>query len=200
MSLSYLDIEKQSVRRIWAVNKTSAKERRQLIFTVQKNNGAGNDIVFIPSTWIPIDLTGQIPKKHLLASSDFRKAISNGIIEILSEPEAASVLKQDGASVEKERISTQLMNINNVTQKEVLEEEGDSARDELESSAKIVQFVEDMKVSDEISALNSLRSMGTLELNELRFVRKAAKDSGYVKIRKYCALEIKRVKGEIDVK
>ena len=61
-----------------------------------------------------------------------------------------------------------------------------------------MQFVEDMKVSDEISSLNNIKSMGDLELQELRFVRSAAKDLAYSKVRKYCLLEIKRVKGEID--
>jgi hypothetical protein len=201
MSLSYLEIEKASVRRIWAINKTPAKSRRQLIFTVQKNSGSGVDVVFIPSTWIPIDLTGQIPKKTLLASSDFRKAIANGVIEILTEAEAAVLNKKEGATQEKERVSTQLMNSNAIVQRDIVEEDGeDDTRDELESSAKVVQFVEDMKISDEISSLNNLRSMGELEMQELRFVRQASKDLGYTKIRKYCNLEIKRLKGEIDAK
>jgi hypothetical protein len=198
VSLSYLDLQNPKINRIWAINKTPAKSRRQLIFTVQKNNGAGVDVVFIPTTWIPIDLTGQVPKKSLLQSSDFLKAVSNGVIEILSESEAASLNKKEGATQERERISMQLMNTNTVVQKDVVEDEDDSTKDELESSAKVVQFVEDMTVSDEISALNNLRSMGDLELQELRFVRKAAKEMSYTKVRKYCSLEIRRLKGEID--
>ncbi len=200
MPLSYLDLEKASLRRIWAVNKTSKNERRQLIFTVAKNSGQGQDVIFLPSTWIPIDLTGQITKKNLLDSSDFRKAVSAGIITILTEEEAATINAEEGASLERERIAAQLMNVNAITQRETIEEEEDSSRDELESSAKIVQFVEDMKLADEITSLNNLRSMGTLDIKELRFVRKAAKEMNYARIRKYCSLEMKKLKGEIDQK
>jgi hypothetical protein len=62
-------------------------------------------VVNVPSTWIPINLTTQVPRKALLDSTYFMEAVNKGLVEPISESDARKILSKDGAEEEVTRLA-----------------------------------------------------------------------------------------------
>lgn len=101
------EVEEANSKTVFVVNTTKKDKRGQVIFSVPKVNGVGDDAVTIPATWIPIELTEQVSKNQLFASSDFRKAVSRGLISLVDHKWATDVLKSREATEELERLQNQ---------------------------------------------------------------------------------------------
>ena len=106
----YLDIsqlESTDKGQVYVLN----SEKAQILISVPKINGNGSDLVKIPNTFIPLDLTTQVMKRQLMDSSEFRKTISKGLVKVVNPEYAAILLDTPEAKAEVTRINNELQAI-----------------------------------------------------------------------------------------
>lgn len=101
---------------IWVLNKTSVTEDKpgSVLFSV-KVDGDEQSII-IPSTWIPINLTDQVPADVLASSPNFRKVINSGRLTMHYAEDCIRFMQDKDAQAELNRIKevdNQLQNIIN---------------------------------------------------------------------------------------
>jgi hypothetical protein len=109
--LSLSDLNKmgpKSMAPIWVIN-TADQSRLaaagEIVIPIQQQNGQGDpDLVHIPQTWLPQEVTRIVPRKRLLNSTRFMRAINDGLISIISEEDAGRLLRQSGAKEETARL------------------------------------------------------------------------------------------------
>lgn len=100
-------LERSQSPSVWVMNITRGDARSIVHLTVPKLTGGGDDKVEIPVTSIPVNLTDQVPKRQLLASGNFRKAISRQFLRLISEEEAETLLSQPAAQKELNRLQSE---------------------------------------------------------------------------------------------
>lgn len=96
--------EEQEKGAVYVLNNTKPPEQGIVCFTVSKLNGAGVDDVIVPSTFIPIDLNEQVSRRQLRDSSEFKRAIKNRILILLTQEYGQELLKDEDAQKEMERL------------------------------------------------------------------------------------------------
>lgn len=101
--LNIHDLESKSVRHIWVVNKTAGENRSQIIFVIPTGQRQ-QELVQIPNTWIPVDLTEQVTKRQLMESTDFRRSLRNGLLDLISDEDAEEILATEDARAEMKRL------------------------------------------------------------------------------------------------
>ena len=80
--------EGDHTKAIWALNgsaNSAARQAGEVHIGIPKRNGTKVDDLFLPMTWLPIRITDQIPRAQLLESSEFRNAVNNGLLTLISE-------------------------------------------------------------------------------------------------------------------
>ena len=78
------------------------KSKGDFILNLRLDGSRITEAVPVPKTWIPIRLTAFTETKNLKASSDFRKAISAGILLLIDEEEAVKILSTNTGKKELE--------------------------------------------------------------------------------------------------
>lgn len=114
MSIKYLPIshfENQGTKAtgpIWCINtatESNLAAQGEVLLAIPKRNGNGQpDLLRIPMTWLPQEITRTIPRLQLLSSTEFRTAVSNQLISLISEDTAHRLLSQSGAKEEQGRL------------------------------------------------------------------------------------------------
>lgn len=109
LPLSYFDKKKNSKNPIWCLNTADQNEDvkvvGEIMVSIPKLNGGGQpDVLHIKQTWLPQDLTLDIPRAQLLQSSEFRKTVNKGLIALISREKAAALLRNEGAKEEQRRL------------------------------------------------------------------------------------------------
>jgi hypothetical protein len=66
--------------------------------------GNQTQLIVIPRTWIPIDLTASVPRKFVLDSINFINSVSSGIIQICSSAYAESIKKDSSYNDEASNV------------------------------------------------------------------------------------------------
>jgi hypothetical protein len=93
---------------IWVVN-TAAQSKYhvqgQLIISVPSLTGGKEEALTVPYSWLPMDAAAHFPRARLLASTEFRKSVNNGLITIISEKDAQRLEETEGAEEERERLN-----------------------------------------------------------------------------------------------
>lgn len=170
---------------IWALNGTNELlgQMGELHLSVPKQNGARTDPLVLFATWLPGNLTNQIPRQQLLDSAEFLNAVNNGSIVPITPRFAQHLLEEDGAVEEQERV-TRMRNVaktalagriqskDNVSV-EMLPTSGAPDEDEGEESGVSVAFkalAESIRDKNDVSALNVLRNR-SLTGQEKKFLR-----------------------------
>lgn len=108
--MKYLTIaeieEAPSSEPIWALNGTgNVRTAGDLLVSVPKISGTKVDALKVPATWLATCLTEQIPRMQLLASSEFRQAVTRKLILLISKEDAATINQGFGAEEELQRLS-----------------------------------------------------------------------------------------------
>ena len=104
------ELEQKNIGPVWVMNTSERSgDAAQILISVPKVNGTGVDVVRIPRTFIPIDLTMQVPRAQLLNSAEFRKTLQKGLINLVSEPYAKALLSTSDGKAEQRRIENALM-------------------------------------------------------------------------------------------
>jgi len=83
-------LEDKNVKEVWVLNCTKPKG---VIALEVKNRADGSPtVITIPPTWVPVNLTDQVPKVMLIDSPRFRAIISGGHVKLLDPAGVAEVL------------------------------------------------------------------------------------------------------------
>jgi len=185
------DLESNDSNSVFVLNNTKGSTRGQVIFGVPKATGVGLDTVVIPATFIPVELTEQVSKHQLLASSEFRNALAKGLIVAIKDEWAIEYLQSQDAMEEIERLSNAKeyqRNVMTVTKTDDIEIQGGEQMERLAVAsgtenmiddfgkingvnATVVQIVEMLKDSkDQKGTIASLRAAGELEKEDYRYV------------------------------
>ena len=83
------------------VNKTGA----DVFITVYVGNQSVATILSIPLSWKPFNLSDQAPRAAILGSQHFLRAVSSGILTLMSQEEARDILSTPAAIREAERLT-----------------------------------------------------------------------------------------------
>ncbi len=106
ISLSELDDKNSGP--VWIIN-SAASSRFQLtgniVVNIPQPNGIKSDALVVHQTWLPVDISQRFPRKRILEATEFRAAVVNGLITVVSENDAARLLRQEGAAEETQRLT-----------------------------------------------------------------------------------------------
>ena len=89
---------------VWALNSSGSGRPKGIVnITITEGNGRAQ-IVKVPVTIIPVDLTTQATKSALLMSPDFRRLVAGRVLSLISEEDAMKLLDSDQARAEQRRL------------------------------------------------------------------------------------------------
>lgn len=185
MKLTLNDVISKKITNIWAINNTRGKDRSTIVLSVPSATGNSVEPVVVPSTFLPINLTGYVSHKQLIDSSNFRRAITKGLIQLVDEEEANELLGREGATEEKARLAALDAAIDNLIPKTVVDLTDNTGEDAIlhDSSGVnvgVVVAINSLADDGELVVINSLRSMG--ELTEVDYKYVAESSSGFPKL------------------
>ena len=171
---------------IWALNGSSESEANQpgeVHVGIPKINGTKVDDLHLPQTWLPVCLTDQIPRAQLLASSEFRNAVNNRLVVLISKEFSQEILQQDGVDEERQRLLDMSQSVRNATQSRTISQSGaevvsttelaNASRDTPdqadpnELAPSFVMFANTLSDKTDIEALNLIRGRGKFTGKEL---------------------------------
>jgi hypothetical protein len=190
--------EKQSAP-IWALNSSAESRIRtagEVHIGIPKTNGTKVDSLYLERTWLPVNLTEQIPREQLLKSSEFRNAIRAKLIKLIT-PEYAQLLNdQEGAQEERDRIEAHKQEVYDATaarsiqdtstevvaMSELLEQDtvvasdgfGKTNNNPFEHGFTI--FVETLHDKGDIESLNLIRSRNSAKRSEVKYMLEKLKN------------------------
>lgn len=163
--MTIAELENSDRGPVFVLNTATAPEGK-IILGIMRKNGIGQDPVRIPKTFIPIDLTHQVPRSQLLDSSDFRRTINGGLIKLVTPEFATLILSTEEGKAEKLRIDNELSAVVSLLENESLsgkDIEGTSAAEqrvsEIASAARPGRDLE-TATGSEIQALLGNREKG----------------------------------------
>jgi hypothetical protein len=108
-SMTIADLEESGEKGpVWVLNTMTGDMQGQLLINVPKKHGNGQDLVRVPKTFIPLDLTDQVSKGQLLESSEFRKTITGGLLKLITSEYANLVLSSDEGKEERRRVTNEM--------------------------------------------------------------------------------------------
>lgn len=176
---------------VWVLNKSHGKERGPVIFNCPKTNGSGVDAVYVPNTFVPINLIELITWERLVESVPFRQAVSRGLLHIIDDMEAQEILAMDGAEEELERLrlsEARYASVSSVEGVEVPDIIGAGSMADAESGLPphIMGILARIEEQGEVAVINSLRSYADeFTLGELKGIFGYAKTNGHKRIMKW---------------
>lgn len=181
---------------IWALNGSGESELAQpgdVHVGIPKINGSKIDNLHLAQTWLPICLTDQIPRAQLLAASEFRNAVNNKLLILVTPEFAKEVLNQDGADEEVERLQEMKRHVREATAHrsiadsgaEVISTQEISDPKETVASTELdpgfIMFTNNLETKSDIEALNLIRGRGKFSGRELKHLLKELHDKPKVK-------------------
>lgn len=194
LTVSELEAEDQKLP-IWALNGSADSEIRQagdVHVGIPKINGSKIDPLYLPQTFLPQCLTDQIPRAQLLASSEFRNAVNNRLLTLVTPEFAAHMLEDDGVEEEKERLVALRRTVRDATAARSISQSGaeiystseltDKTNEQVEArapgelDASFVMFANSLTLKTDIEATNSIRSRGRVSRSEVEHLVKTLHD------------------------
>jgi hypothetical protein len=181
---------------IWVLNasaNSAARQAGEVHIGIPKKNGTKVDDLYLPMTWLPIRITDQIPRAQLMESSEFRNAVNNGLMQLISSDKAMAILAEDGAQEERERLSERARQIRDATAARTIKDSGaevvsvqeladanrtqmgDEERDPNALDPSFIMFVNAIKDTADTEALNRIRGRGTFTRPEIAHMVKELK-------------------------
>jgi hypothetical protein len=107
-SMTIADLEVSEKGPVWVLNTMTGDMQGQLLINVPKKHGNGQDLVRVPKTFIPLDLTDQVSRGQLMESSEFRKTITGGLLKLITPEYADLVLGSDEGREERRRVTNEM--------------------------------------------------------------------------------------------
>lgn len=98
------ELEKSEKGPIWVLNNTRDALEGKVIVSIPKKNGNGSDVLRVPRSFIPFDLTMQVGRMQILDSSDFRQTVGKKLLKLVTPEYAAVLLNTEEAKEEQTRL------------------------------------------------------------------------------------------------
>jgi hypothetical protein len=98
------ELEQSEKGPVWVLNNTRDALEGKVVVSIAKKNGNGSDVIRIPRSFIPFDLTLQVTRSQLLDSSDFRQTIGKKFLRLITPEYAAVLLSTEEAKEEQVRL------------------------------------------------------------------------------------------------
>lgn len=89
---------------VWVLNNTRDNLEGKVIVSIPKKNGNGADMIRVPRSFVPFDLTQQVGRSQLIESAEFRKTINTKLIKLITPEYAAVLLSTEEAKEEQTRL------------------------------------------------------------------------------------------------
>ena len=202
ITLATLEQDKKGTS-VWVLNNTEGATRSRIIFTVPQSAGNGQDIVDVPLTFIPVDLSLQASKDILTRSTDFRRTVGKGLVILLSEAEANAKLEEDGASEEVERLRHQFLKSGEAKPPESMRPPGqedpghqsDVQKSEAKAAAAVVQLAVMSENYTDTEMLNSVKSLGKLTLDDFKYLGR--RTGAHPKTQAFLRVKVKELKDQL---
>lgn len=111
------EVEAQTKGPLYVLNATTGALKGRLMFNIPKANGQGYDLIRVPLTFIPVDVTEEAPRDRIIHSTEFRATLGKGLIK-LPTPEYARLLldspegREELERVRNERLAVDAVNKN----------------------------------------------------------------------------------------
>jgi hypothetical protein len=165
--MTLAELERNDSGPIWVMNTTHAPEAK-IILGVLRRNGVGSDPLRIPKTFIPIDLTLQVPRTQIMESADFRRTVGGGLVKIVTPEYAELILNTEEGRAEQERVDNEMSRVRALVENEAI------SGDPVISSAE-------RRASEVASAARNGRALDQAESNsETRAQKKRQQEGGSV--------------------
>lgn len=198
-ALSFSEVARQAEHdNIWVLNVTQGERRGNVFFTVPNQTGTREDQVTVFASFAPACLTDQVTRRQLLDSSSFRKSVNLGMLKLISEEDAQALLEEPGAREEVERVRNLSVGTATSEAQYGLGKETAAAAEVVNKfegiSVPVQQFVDLLDTMNDGEAINSLRNMGQLKIEEYRFIKKATEKLRMETTGKHCVAEIAKLK------
>lgn len=183
------DIEKTEIGAVYVINTTPPNKRSMVSFVVAKTSGNGSDRIVVPAITLPIDLTAQVTKRQLVASSEFRRAVALGFIQPITKEYYNELMSKDPES--RRIVQRALTNVDRAPddqknpQAEAAEEEDQNRG----VSPRYVVLAQQLKDGDitERGLISDIKTNGDMTQAEARFLWRETKESGHKMLRDYIA-------------
>lgn len=98
------ELEQHDKGPVWVLNNTRDALEGKVVVSIAKRNGNGYDRIRVARSFIPFDLTQQVPRTQLLESADFRHSINTRLLKLITSEYAAVLLSTEEAKEEIARI------------------------------------------------------------------------------------------------
>jgi hypothetical protein len=98
------DLEKNDKGSVYVLNSTEGTLEGNIVISIPKMNGNGQDLIRVPKTFIPIDVSQQASRQQLISSSEFRKTVGKGLIKLVTPEYAELLLAEPEAKEEQKRL------------------------------------------------------------------------------------------------
>jgi hypothetical protein len=89
------ELEKKTRGPVYVMNNLKQEMRANIVVPIARKNGNGYDVVRIPPTFIPVDLTHQVSKTQLMDSTEFRRTVQQRLVRLISPEYAAAILETE---------------------------------------------------------------------------------------------------------
>lgn len=143
-SMSISDLEESGEKgAVWVLNTMTGDMQGQLLINVPKKHGNGQDLVRVPKTFIPMDLTDQVSKGQLLESSEFRKTITGGLLKLITPDYAELVLGSDEGREEKRRVLNEMNKAKTIIANAGVVDDGDEDEIDAEDASREARKLRD---------------------------------------------------------
>lgn len=147
------------------------------LLTLYSKQGSPESVP-LPRTWIPILATSFAPTSLFKESTDFRKALGKGIIEIIDQKEAEEILKRPEAIQELERLRRDVFSAFTTESSPVSSYEAMEAIAKEEINERVVDTMlrDDLGVDDKMSMLINEAERGGLKKEDFEYIIAQATD------------------------
>lgn len=198
--LSINDLRKGDVNDpIWVLNGTmkNPADRANVYIGLPSRDGEAQEPIVVFASWVPTCVTDKIDRAHLLKARNFLTALERGSLVAISNEEAQRMLAQPGAEDELNRVRQ--LDLANATGDALGSAEEESSYVEIQTpdgstmpqdpvSPAVYQFIGLLETATGVEALNSLRNLGELNVDEYQAVLKEARGLGeaYKDVQNFC--------------
>lgn len=133
---------------VYVMNNLKGEFKGMIIVPVARRQGNGHDVVRIPPTFIPVDLTQQVGKTQLMESTEFRQTVGKNLIRLVTTEYAEKILAQEDAQVEAQTV------LNNMSRARTMVESTLLNEGKKTGAAAMVNDIEDENPIDSAGKIN----------------------------------------------
>jgi len=98
-------LEKEEKGPVYVINNLKGAFKGMVIIPIARRSGNGQDVVRIPPTFIPVDLTMQVSKSQLMDSTEFRRTVGKKLVILVNPEYARRLLATADAQEEARQVS-----------------------------------------------------------------------------------------------